>query len=52
MVSRINECDYCLTCHKRFMVDAGLTSPDVIAEDYQTATVLDTDISFWPMWKK
>ena len=28
LVSKINECDYCLTYHKSFMVDAALTSPD------------------------
>ena len=43
LVSRINECDYCLTYYKSFMVDVGLTSPDAIAEDCQTAAILDAD---------
>ena len=43
LVSRINECDYCLTYYKSFMVDVGLTSPYAIAADYQTATILDAD---------
>ena len=30
LVSRINECDYCLTYYKSFMVDVGLASPDAI----------------------
>ena len=43
LVSKINKCDYCLTYDKSFMVDVGLTSPDTIAADYQTATLLDAD---------
>ena len=43
LVSRINECDYCLTYYKSFMVDVGLTSSDAIAGDYQTATIHDAD---------
>jgi alkylhydroperoxidase family enzyme len=43
LVSRINECDYCLTYYKSFMVDVGLASPDAIAADYQTAAILDAD---------
>jgi uncharacterized peroxidase-related enzyme len=45
LVSRINECDYCLTYHKSFMVDAGLTSPnaEAIVADYQTAAIPDAD---------
>ena len=43
LVSRINECDYCLTYYKSFMVDVGLTSHYAIAADYQTATILDAD---------
>jgi AhpD family alkylhydroperoxidase len=41
LVSRINECDYCLTYHKSIMVDLGLNSPDDITIDYQKATILD-----------
>jgi alkylhydroperoxidase family enzyme len=40
LVSRINECDYCLTYYKNFY---GGCSPDVIAADYQTAAILDAD---------
>ena len=43
LVSRINECDYCLTYYKSFMVDVGCASPDAIAADYQTAAILDAD---------
>ena len=45
LVSKINECDYCLTYHKNFMVDAALTSPDAeaIVADYQTAAILDAE---------
>ena len=45
LVSRINECDYCLTYHKSFMVDAGLTSrnAEAIVADYQTAAIPDAD---------
>jgi alkylhydroperoxidase family enzyme len=30
LVSRINECDYCLIYYKSFMVDVGLASPKAI----------------------
>ena len=43
LVSKINKCDYCFTYYKSFMVDVGLTSPDTIAADYQTAAILDAD---------
>ena len=43
LVSKINKCDYCFTYYQSFMVDVGLTSPDTIAADYQTATILDAD---------
>ena len=45
LVSKINECDYCLTYHKSFMVDAALTSPDAeaIVADYQTAAISDAE---------
>ena len=43
LVSKINKCDYYLTYYKSFMVDVGLTSSDVIAGDYQTATIHDAD---------
>jgi alkylhydroperoxidase family enzyme len=43
LVSKINKCDYCLTYYKSCMVDVGLTLPDTIAADYQTAAILDAD---------
>jgi uncharacterized peroxidase-related enzyme len=45
LVSRINECSYCLTYHESFMVDAGLSSPDAeaIVADYQTAAISDAE---------
>ena len=43
LVSKINKCDYCLTYYQSFMVDVGLTSPDAIAADYQTAAIRDAD---------
>ena len=45
LVSKINECDYCLTYHKSFMVDAALTSPDAeaIVAGYQTAAISDAE---------
>jgi alkylhydroperoxidase family enzyme len=43
LVSKINKCDYCLTCYKSFMADLSLTSPDTIAADYQTTVILDAD---------
>jgi hypothetical protein len=43
LVSKTNKCDYCFTYYKSFMVDVGLTSPDTIAADYQTAAILDAD---------
>lgn len=44
-VSKINSCDYCLTYHKSFMVDAGLTSSDAeaVVADYQTAPISDAE---------
>ena len=32
LVSRINECDYCLTSYNSFMVDVGLASPNAILD--------------------
>jgi hypothetical protein len=32
-----------LTYYQSFMVDVGLTSPDAIAADYQTAAIRDAD---------
>jgi len=45
LVSKINSCDYCLTYHKSFMVDAGLTSQDAeaVVADYQTAAISDSE---------
>ena len=45
LVSKINECDYCLTYHKSFMVDAGLSSPEAeaVVADYQTAPITDAE---------
>ena len=45
LVSKINECDYCLTYHKGFMVDAGLSSEhaEAIVADYQTAPIPDAE---------
>jgi hypothetical protein len=43
LVSKINKCDYCLTYYKSCIVEVGLISPDAIAADYQTATILDAD---------
>jgi alkylhydroperoxidase family enzyme len=43
LVSKINKCDYCLTYYQSFMGDVGLTSPDAIAADYQTAAIRDAD---------
>ena len=40
LVSKINECDYCLTYHKSFMVDAGLTSPDAEAIPHDNKELL------------
>lgn len=45
LVSKLNECDYCLTYHKSFMVDAGLSSPDAeaVVADYQTAPITEAE---------
>ena len=32
-----------MTYYQSFMGDVGLTSPDAIASDYQTAAILDAD---------
>ena len=45
LVSKINSCDYCLTYHKSFMVDAGLSSQnaEAVVADYQTASISDAE---------
>jgi uncharacterized peroxidase-related enzyme len=45
LVSKINSCDYCLTYHKSFMVDAGLSSLDAeaVVADYQTSSITDAE---------
>lgn len=43
LVSRLNKCDYCLTSHKSFLVDTGISSADAeaIVSDYNTAPITD-----------
>lgn len=45
LVSKINECDYCLTYHKSFLVEAGISSQEAeaIVTDYQTASITDAE---------
>ena len=45
LVSKINGCDYCLTYHKSFMVDAGVSSPEAeaIVADYQMAAITEAE---------
>ena len=45
LVSKINECDYCLTYHKSFLVDAGISSPEAeaIVANYKTAPIPDSE---------
>ena len=45
LVSKVNECDYCLTYHQSFLVDAGISSieAEAIVTDYQTAPITDSE---------
>ena len=45
LVSKINECNYCLTYHKSSLVEAGLSSPEAeaIVADYKTAPITDAE---------
>ena len=45
LVSKLNGCDYCLTYHQNFMVEAGLSSPDAeaVVADYKTAPITDAE---------
>ncbi|MCH8156389.1 MAG: peroxidase-related enzyme [Nitrospinae bacterium] len=45
LVSRINECGYCLTYHKGFLVETGISSAEAeaIVADYKTASITDAE---------
>lgn len=43
LVSKINDCDYCLSSHKNFMIEVGFSSSkaEAVIADYQTAPITD-----------